>query len=349
MKLANSLLIFCLLIAQYSYGNLIDELLKRLDSDSDGLNDYLELRVNLTNHQDPDSDDDGLSDGDEVNIFQTDPLADADLDGDGLTDAEEILVLNSDHKDPSDPNSPPTFISLSQYTVVENENHVGEVIATDPDGDNILYDLLGDSNILLSINEITGELSFVMAPDFESNPSTYQIYATATDSLGFSSTNTILITLLDDRNEDADNDGLTELQEEDLHQTSDLDDDSDDDGLKDGYEVNVSKTNPKAADTDNDGMNDQVEIMLGSFVLDFSPHQNSDASMDIIREKFSVLPQILENIDFMVKHPTGDSMQVAFQVIEKENLMGNSHSTNIYNRTLQINENAYDVIRLKRK
>lgn len=51
---------------------------------------------------DPDSDGDGLTDGQETNIYHTDPLV-ADTDGDGYNDGTEI----SNGSNPNDPNSTP--------------------------------------------------------------------------------------------------------------------------------------------------------------------------------------------------------------------------------------------------
>lgn len=59
------------------------------DGDDDGLNDYAEALVSLTDPLDADTDDDGLSDYAEVVRFRTDPLF-ADTDIDGLPDAWEI-------------------------------------------------------------------------------------------------------------------------------------------------------------------------------------------------------------------------------------------------------------------
>lgn len=72
-----------------------------LDFDKDGLKNSQE-----TSHQtkidDPDTDDDGLADGDEVNVYESNPLI-ADTDGDTFSDAQEITggyspIINSSQR-----------------------------------------------------------------------------------------------------------------------------------------------------------------------------------------------------------------------------------------------------------
>lgn len=70
------------------------------DTDDDGINDYFELTISGTNPAISDSDNDGIEDGmmdwdrdgisasDEINIIGTDPLC-CDTDGDGLSDYDE--------------------------------------------------------------------------------------------------------------------------------------------------------------------------------------------------------------------------------------------------------------------
>jgi len=64
----------------------------RADTDSDGAEDFVELRglETLLNVFAPDSDGDGLSDGEEVNEYGTDPLG-RDTDGDGVEDGAEVI------------------------------------------------------------------------------------------------------------------------------------------------------------------------------------------------------------------------------------------------------------------
>jgi eukaryotic-like serine/threonine-protein kinase len=59
------------------------------DTDGDGLTDGQEVRIYNTNPLNPDTDNDGLLDGDEINLYGTDPL-NRDTDGDGLGDAREL-------------------------------------------------------------------------------------------------------------------------------------------------------------------------------------------------------------------------------------------------------------------
>lgn len=69
------------------------------DSDGDGLDDYDEIHVHMTNPLNPDTDDDGINDGDEVHTYGTDPN-NTDTDGDLFYDGGEVIrgtdPLNTD-------------------------------------------------------------------------------------------------------------------------------------------------------------------------------------------------------------------------------------------------------------
>jgi hypothetical protein len=69
---------------------------------------------------------------------------------------------------------------------------------------------------------------------------------------------------------DSDGDGLTDLDEIDIHGTDPLDPDTDGDGLSDGDEVNVHGTNPLDPDTDGGGVDDGTEVTRGTDPLDAS-------------------------------------------------------------------------------
>jgi hypothetical protein len=104
------------------------------DPDNDGLTN-LEEQTLGTEPNKADSDGDGLSDGDEVKVYKTDPTRVGDADGDLLTDGAEILIYKTDHKkvdsdgdgasdyyevhaltDPNDPKSKPTKTTMNVFT-----------------------------------------------------------------------------------------------------------------------------------------------------------------------------------------------------------------------------------------
>ena len=73
-----------------------------LDSDNDGLTNWAEC-VSGTYPHIEDSDNDGLSDGEEVNVYETNPK-DYDSDGDSLSDGAEENVHGTDPNDPDTDN-----------------------------------------------------------------------------------------------------------------------------------------------------------------------------------------------------------------------------------------------------
>ncbi|MBL7053706.1 hypothetical protein ISS06_00690 [Patescibacteria group bacterium] len=78
------------------------------DADRDGLKDEEESALG-TNKNKIDSDDDGLSDYEEVKIYLTDPL-NKDTDGDGNTDGDEI----KNRKDPNNPDVGALLFNLQE-------------------------------------------------------------------------------------------------------------------------------------------------------------------------------------------------------------------------------------------
>jgi len=86
------------------------------DTDGDGLSDYDEIQVYQTLPDLADSDGDGLSDGDEVLVYFTDPNL-LDSDGDSFSDRDERFKYNTD---PNDPESIPQAIT-ALYESFEGE------------------------------------------------------------------------------------------------------------------------------------------------------------------------------------------------------------------------------------
>lgn len=76
------------------------------DTDSDGLDDQIEINEHRTNPTLADTDGDSINDGDELTIHNTNPLL-ADSDNDGFNDGAEIFVYETD---PTDVNSVPQNI-----------------------------------------------------------------------------------------------------------------------------------------------------------------------------------------------------------------------------------------------
>jgi outer membrane protein OmpA-like peptidoglycan-associated protein len=68
---------------------------KVADTDGDGLSDGEEVNTYKTNPLKDDSDGDGLKDGDEIKVYRTDPNK-ADTDGDGLSDSDEVNKYKTD-------------------------------------------------------------------------------------------------------------------------------------------------------------------------------------------------------------------------------------------------------------
>jgi len=80
-----------------------------------------------------------------------------------------------------DDDESPVFSSSATFTVNENQTAVGAVAATDGDGDTVTYSITGGSDAAsFAINETTGVLTFVTAPNYEAK-STYALTVTADD------------------------------------------------------------------------------------------------------------------------------------------------------------------------
>ena len=92
----------------------------------------------------------------------------------------------------ADENEPPVFTSLNSASVPENlsvQSVVYTAVASDPEGDTLIYSLSGTDAALFTIDPVTGAVRFKAAPDFE-NPlddgkdNVYDIIVTATDGDG---------------------------------------------------------------------------------------------------------------------------------------------------------------------
>ena len=134
-------------------------------------------------------------------------------------------------------NNPPVFTSPNEFLVLENTNYIGTLSATDPEGDEVIYNVVETNNISLRLDSLTGALTFEVLPDYEQDSTNYVCVFSASDENGASSFVTNSINIIDDRTEDIDGDGLTEVEEEDIYGTSDLLSDTDGDSLSDFEET----------------------------------------------------------------------------------------------------------------
>ena len=143
----------------------------------------------------------------------------------------------------------PTDVQLSPAEVLENSAAgvvIGTLTAVDPDpGDSHTFELVdgdgaGDNgDFMISGNQLMVKEG--LTRDFETNPSNLSIRVRARDASLNPREEVLSVQFLDDRSEDADGDGLTESEEEDIYQTSDLLVDSDSDGFGDSYEIQQSQ------------------------------------------------------------------------------------------------------------
>ena len=239
-----------------------------LDRDFDGLSNLGEF----TNHANPlvaDTDEDGLNDGDEVNSHGTDP-ANPDPDGDGFTDAEELAGGTDPHDSAFYPGynwgtktyySHSRFYNSAGFSVSGNqlsgEFSVGQPTDSSWNGNDFYLNLTGlfpVSHSPVSSHNDTDIDSDGMPDRWEA---IYQLQVST-----------------DDSGNDQDGDGLTNIQRFNFI-LNPLLWDSDEDGLSDWDEVNTHQSNPLNKDTDGDGYEDQEEISSGTSPSDESIYPGS--------------------------------------------------------------------------
>ncbi len=237
------------------------------DTDNDGLTDVYETTTSATDPNNPDSDDDGLLDGEEVNTHQTNPL-NPDTDGGSVQDGLEVANGTNPKDNPSDDAGLDTdndglldnYETLTSGTDPNNPDtdgdglQDGEEVAgpggnspTDPKNKDTDGDGLEDGA------EVNTHGSNPNNKDTDGGGMEDGAEVTA----GKSPTNK-----QDDTGSpfaDDDNDGLTNIVEQNLG-TDPQDPDTDDDGLIDGPEVLAHSTDPKNPDTDGGGVNDGEEV-----------------------------------------------------------------------------------------
>ena len=242
------------------------------DTDGDGLTDGQEVFTYFTNPLLPDTDGDNLNDYEEVFKFNTNPTL-ADSDTDGLKDGEEIVrktnplladtdrdtLLDGDevNKYKTDPlKSDSDDDTLSDGDEVSKYNTNPAVADTDNDG---LRD--GDeinqylTNPTIADTDTDGLRDGDELKQYKTNPLKLD-----SDGDGLNDGDEVKQYQTNPAVVDTDGDQLKDGEEVHKYKTNPLSDDSDTDGLKDGDEVTKYKTDPSIADSDKDGLKDGEEV-----------------------------------------------------------------------------------------
>ncbi|MDA9831771.1 leucine-rich repeat protein, partial [Akkermansiaceae bacterium] len=237
------------------------------DTDGDGINDDVEL----SGPTDPtlaDSDDDGLTDGQEVNFTQTDPVV-ADSDGNGVIDGEDDLDLDG----------------LSNAE--ELNTHQTDPLLADTDGDGLTD--LKEVTLFLDPNEST-ETSDIL-DRLTTVQDNYNVVVVERDARPTQAAYDALVADRDSRFVDSDEDGITDVKEEELQTDKDeatvfylqeaytlAEEQSREAGQGDvvadpgsfgliettTYEAMVADRDSRFVDSDGDGLTDLKESEFGS-------------------------------------------------------------------------------------
>jgi len=296
------------------------------DPDSDGLTNYQEIIVRLTNPNVADSDSDGVNDGQEI-TDATNPLV-ADTDDDGLNDGEEKtrstnpLVTDTDgdgysdsyevnnDADPTKDTSFPTYI----LTLANNGTVTGGTFAK-------TGTLAHGTNATVTATPLSGYLfgSWSGAASGSNNPNTVLM----------NSNKTVGATFVEDTR-DPDSDGLTNYQEIIVRLTNPNVADSDSDGVNDGQEV-IDATNPLVADTDGDGLNDGEEKTRNTNPL--AKDTDGDGLSDWEEEIRSKTNPLLADTD-------GDSISDALEDTDNDGISNLREVTELKTHPLLIDTDA---------
>ena len=177
-------------------------------------------------------------------------------------------------------NSLPTITnSVTLFSVRENETDAFAVLASDSDGDSLEYSLSGGADVALFAIDTAGNVTFNMAPDFESPNDTnadneYELEITVSDGTG-STTSGFTVTVTNDTSEDTDNaqvDGVL---------------------IRDGYvqsaTVCIPVTDAEGSETCAGATYTTTTNLDGSFSLEYSEAGNGDSVRLLAVEGFNAV------------------------------------------------------------
>ena len=295
------------------------------DPDNDGLTNYQEIIVRLTNPDLADSDSDGVNDGQEV-TDATNPLV-ADTDGDGLSDGEEKtrgtnpLVTDTDAdgvndaQEVTDATNPLIADSDGDGLTDSDEKTRGtDPLVQDSDGDGVndAQEVTDATNPLIADTDEDG-----LSEGQEKTRATNPLVAD-TDSDGVNDGQEVI----DNTNplvSDTDGDGITDGEEKTMG-TNPLVADTDGDGLTDGEEK-TRTTNPLAKDTDGDGLSDREEELItktNPLLADTDGDSISDALEDTDNDGISNLREVTElKTDPLLADSDADGLSDTYELVYK--------------------------------
>jgi hypothetical protein len=260
------------------------------DPDADGLTNYQEIIVRLTNPNTADTDGDGVKDGQEV-TDGTNPLV-TDSDGDGLSDGDEKtrttnpLLADTDGDGYSDSyevqfstnpklaSSIPTFL----LNLANNGTTTGGAFSN-------AGTLAHGTNATLTATPLPGYLFGSWTGDATGSTNPLILLMDSDKSVG--------ATFVEDTR-DPDSDGLTNYQEIIIRLTDPNLPDTDGDGVNDGKEVNDG-TNPLFPDSDSDGLTDGEEKARGTNPL--SGDSDGDGLGDLQEEVLTTTNPLSQDSD----------------------------------------------------
>ncbi len=142
--------------------------------------------------------------------------------------------------------------------------------------------------------------------------------------------------IINDADADADNDGVSNLQEY-LYNTDPLNQDTDNDGLSDKFEVD-NNLNPKNNDTDNDGLPDGWEIDNG-----INPTLN-DADADADNDGLTNAQEFAQNTDPTNTDTDNDGLLDGIEAFEMSDLIQLSSNAPIGESDIASNGETYFVV-----
>jgi hypothetical protein len=260
------------------------------DPDGDGLTNYQEIIVRLTNPNVADTDGDGVKDGQEV-TDGTNPLV-TDSDGDGLSDGDEKtrttnpLLTDTDGDGYSDSyevqfSTNPKLASSVPTFLLNLANSGAATGGTFTKSGTLAH----GTNATLTATPIAGYLFGSWTGDASGSTHPLTILMDADKTVG--------ATFVEDTR-DPDSDGLTNYQEIIVRLTNPNLADTDGDGVSDGQEL-TEGTNPLVPDSDSDGLTDGEEKARGTNPL--SGDSDGDGLGDLQEEVLTTTNPMSQDSD----------------------------------------------------